>query len=189
LRILIALDLTDWLLYWQASEAEAGRVPTPTNNNKPGSSPQTPSPSINLYTDDTTKCESDTSSPQTHHPPTPLINLDNELHSPTDTTRAGSKKPFPYWPQILFLGLLLQLAIFAFQFDNFHRKGLPGFVARWPSIYAITAPANTGMYMIGVVRLAPARWPELRKGRFVEKGEMCVWCGWVVWSAGVWWWW
>jgi hypothetical protein len=43
--------------------------------------------------------------------------------------------------------------------------------------------------MIGVVRLAPARWPELRKGRFVEKGEMCVWCGWVVWSAGVWWWW
>jgi hypothetical protein len=177
-------NLTDWLLYWQASEeAEAGRVPTRTNNAKPSSSPQTtPSPSSNFYTNDATKSESDTSpSSPTHRPLTPLnFNLD------TDIEPAG-KKPFAYWPQVIFLGLVLQLLTFAFQFDTFHRRGLPGFVARWPVIYAITAPANTGVYLIGVVRLAPARWPVLRKGRFVELGEMCVWCGWVVWSLGVWW--
>lgn len=42
--------------------------------------------------------------------------------------------------------------------------------------------------MIGVVRLAPARWPGLRnwrrEGRFVEVGETCAWCGWGVWGSG-----
>jgi hypothetical protein len=177
--------LTDWLLYWQASEeAEAGRAvvvdkdakPQGNNTTRPNTSPTAPSTSFKaLEVDNVTKSESDT--PSTITPISTPIDLDDE---PT------AKKPFAYYPHLIFLGLLLQLLFFYFQFDNFRRNGLPGFVARWPVIYAVTAPANTGIYMVGVVRLAPAKWPRLRTWRFVELGESCVWGGWVVWSVGVW---
>ena len=176
--------LTDWLLYWQASEeAEAGRAVVldtaakpQSNDTLPGSSPHaSPNSYDHNANNSPPKVASDT--PSTIPPISTPIDIDDE---PT------AKKPFAYYPHLIFLGLLLQLLFFYFQFDNFRRNGLPGFVARWPVIYAITAPANTGIYMVGVVRLAPARWPRLREWRFVELGESCVWGCWVVWSVGVW---
>jgi hypothetical protein len=179
------------LLYWQASEAESGKAPDTnakpksTYKTRPGSSSQT---SLNAFDHDvdsnTTKRERDDAAMSPiHRPSTPLgLDINN------NTSRCPfSKRTFAYYPQLIFLGLLVQIAFFFVQFDIYRRNGLPGFVARWPVIYALTAPSTTGIYMIGVLKLAPARWPALSEGRFVEVGEMCVYGVWVVWSLGIWW--
>ena len=178
------------MLYWQASEAELGRAPdakpASTYKTSPGSSPQTSPASFNPDIDSAMKSES-SPSPARRPPTTHDLDTDNDNNNNNNSRCPIFKKPFAYYPHLIFLGLLGQIAFFFAQFDIYRRNGLPGFVARWPVIYALTAPSTTGMYMIGVVRLASARWPALRTWNFVELGESCVWAGWVVWSLGVWW--
>lgn len=184
--------LTDWLLYWQASEeAEAGRAVDTgaqlqsSNSTRPDSSPQPSSPSPDLNTNNDFKNERETY-PHDHRS-TSHLNLDTDIES---HSLATAKQPFPYWPQVLFLGLISQILLFAFQVNHLRKYGLPGFIARWPILYALGAPANTCIYLVACVRMAPLRWPALRRwreGRFVELGERCVFGVGVVWVLGVWW--
>ena len=179
---------TDWLLYWQASEAaEAGKITRTSssmreklesNNNAttqtPISSPQTPPPPQNEpYTDDEMKIESNTSSSTP-----PNTSASNEIPS-------SPKPPNAYYPHLLLLGLLLQLTFSAWQFQHFRTNGLPGFVARWPVLYAASAPSVPCLYARGCVQLAPLRWPWIGE-RVARWGEMGVVGLWVGWSLGVW---
>jgi hypothetical protein len=166
LQILTVIS-TDWLLYWETSEAEAGRAfdtrekPQSNNNINTGSSPPQASPtSSNHHNADNnlpTKSESDsvTSSP------TPLLNLTNSTTTTTNESYSHysptGKKPFAYWPHLLFLGLLAQIAIFVSQFHYYREYG----GVTWPWLYAAGAPATTCLYVTSCLKMAPLRWPVL----------------------------
>lgn len=164
----------DWLLYWQPDKIPDQR--TRAQDHKP------------------TSASEGNHTTNAHFPSTSAISpsptATETTFSAQPTLESAStplpKSPFRYWPHVAFLGLLIQILIFAFQFSYYRSVGLP-LLANWRSIWAIAFPANTCLYLKALHQAAPLKWPGLMRRQYARWGLWAVYGIWGVWSLGIWW--